>query len=242
MDDPLFHTWIRNSFCALVDADPMLKAHRDWVEAHHWGFGERCLHWMWKLLVDDVMNHWAGKPCRFIEVGVYCGQVISLVDMLSFRSRLDSHSVGVSTYDGTGSVDYPHYPKVDYMESVRLIFNEFNMRRYPVMIRGDSRDQKSIIDANRFGPYSLLYIDGGHEAATVESDLRNYTPMLEVGGYLVIDDSCTKLNLPIGCFAGWSTVSDAVDVLLPPLGTDPFGENWKHVGCVSHNRCWRKLK
>lgn len=37
-------------------------------------------------------------------------------------------------------------------------------------------------------PISLLFIDGDHAYRTVRSDLRNWTPKIQVGGYLLLHD------------------------------------------------------
>ena len=53
------HQRINETFIELVNADPELKAFRDFVEGNNdtpvkiFGFGERSFLWMWKLLVDE---------------------------------------------------------------------------------------------------------------------------------------------------------------------------------------------
>ena len=36
-------------FTRLTDTVPSLKAHRDWVEKRQWGFGDRAVHYLWRL-------------------------------------------------------------------------------------------------------------------------------------------------------------------------------------------------
>jgi cephalosporin hydroxylase len=88
-------------------------------------------------------------------------------------------------------------------------------------------------------PPDVLYIDGGHTYEVVMSDLKNYLPILKVGGTLVIDDCNNAIPMPWGYFAGIQSVSNAVDQFLPKEGQT---EQWKHELNLVHNRVLTKLK
>ena len=79
-DDPSIHRLIYNSFTQTVEDNDWLIAHRLHVEKNKLGFGARAFHWLWKLIVDDVSSGF-----RFMEVGVYKGQVTSLISLLVAR-------------------------------------------------------------------------------------------------------------------------------------------------------------
>ncbi len=82
------HDAIYQSFEAGVQADPQLRAHRDFVEANDHGYGDRAFHYMWKLLVEQMPESF-----RFLEVGVYKGQTLSLIRMLSSMLARDSRII-----------------------------------------------------------------------------------------------------------------------------------------------------
>jgi cephalosporin hydroxylase len=80
----------------------------------------------------------------------------------------------------------------------------------------------------------MVYIDGGHSYEVVQSDLKNYAPMVKPGGYLIVDDCCHKYNLPPGYFPGIESVSKAVDEVLP-------NEQFKELFSVVHNRVFQRV-
>ena len=59
------HRAIHEDFCNKVNAQPELKALRDWVEQNIFGFGERSFLWMWKLILETKAQ------VKFLEVGVF---------------------------------------------------------------------------------------------------------------------------------------------------------------------------
>ncbi len=77
-DDAAVHLALFQAFTEAVQQAPDLCRHRDHVEQNALGFGYRAFHWLWKLLVDAMPNRF-----RFLEIGVYKGQVISLVGLLA---------------------------------------------------------------------------------------------------------------------------------------------------------------
>lgn len=60
-------------------------------------------------------------------------------------------------------------------------------------------------------------------------------PLIKLGGFLVIDDSANKLDLPETYFRGHEEVSAAVDSLLP-------NDEFKEIFSVVHNRVFQKVK
>jgi len=78
-----YHQETVKRFTDYVNATPALKAHRDFVERHVYGFGERSFLWMWKLLVDELPQNF-----RFLEIGVWKGQILSLIRLLSATAEV----------------------------------------------------------------------------------------------------------------------------------------------------------
>jgi len=225
-DDRETHQRINEIFTELVNADPELKAFRDFVEGNNdtpvkiFGFGERSFLWMWKLLVDEMPDNF-----RFLEIGVFRGQILALIRTLS-KHKLAT-IIGITPLDSTGG----HWES-DYEADIKLLHETFNLQQ-PEIIKGLSTDKKIIEQAK--GEYDIIYIDGGHEEEVAEADVINYSPMVKLGGYLVVDDCANKYDLPYGYFRGIESVSRAVDRNLP-------NKQFKEIFSVVHNRIFQRVK
>lgn len=215
-DDKQVHKYINEKFVELVNADEKLKAYRDWIEAKIFGFGERSFLWMWKILVDEMPVGF-----RFLELGVFRGQILGLIRMLSPTAII----TGVTPLDSTGG----HWES-DYEADIKMLHNVFELKQ-PFIINGLSTSVEVI--KKSAGLYDIVYIDGGHEYETVRQDIANYSIMVKPGGYLVIDDCSNKYNLPLGYFKGIETVSRAVDEVLP-------NETFTEIFSVVHNRIFKR--
>ena len=230
-DTPEHHQLVHESFCALTNADPRLKAHRDWVEQNVFGFGERSFHWMWKLIVDELPQDFA-----FMEIGVFRGQVLSLVELLAARMGKRAERVAVTPLS---SVD-GHWES-NYAADIARIHIQFGLSGKFALVQALSTDREAIKCSRRIardlGGFDVLYIDGGHAYETARSDILHYLPLVKAGGLLVIDDSASSLHMPFGYFQGIADVSRATDELLPPA--TPSRE-WEFLFSVVHNRVWRR--
>lgn len=216
-DEESIHRYINERFTACVNGDEKLKEYRDWIESKIFGFGERSFLWMWKTLIDRLPHDF-----DFLEVGVFRGQILGLIRLLSPTAYI----TGITPLDSTGG----HWES-DYEADIKLLHNTFKLKQ-PFIIKGLSTDPDVITKANK--PYDIVYIDGGHEYEVVRQDIHNYSKMVRPGGYLVIDDCANKYNLPAGYFKGIETVSRAVDEVLP---NDEFMELFS----VVHNRIFKKI-
>lgn len=216
---------INESFKALTDSDPDLKALRDYVEQNAYGMGERSFYHMWKLIAQDLPDN-----ARMLEIGVHRGQTLALWRILKPSKHTDI--IGLSPFDGSEVGE-----KRDYKTDVQYLHMMLELQQ-PGLITGYSETQESIEMARDLAPLDVLYIDGGHSYETTRSDILNYSPLVRPGGFLVIDDCACSLPHPWGYFAGIMSVCKAVDKLLPPA-TD--NAEWRHLGAVMHNRIWQKL-
>jgi hypothetical protein len=227
-DDRETHQQINESFIELVNADPELKAFRDFVEGNNdtpvkiFGFGERSFLWLWKLLVDEMPDGF-----KFLEIGVFRGQILALVRLLAQRSHKLATINGITPLDSTGG----HWES-NYEADINLLHDTFHLT-YPDILKGLSTDE-GIVKISK-DAYDIIYIDGGHEYEVAKADIINYSPFVKVGGYLVIDDCANKYDLPYGYFRGIESVSRAVDEHLP-------NENFKEIFSVVHNRVFQRVK
>lgn len=224
-------------FTAYVNNDPLLDAHRTWVEKNIWGFGERPFHWLWKLLIDQMPDN---RPFDFLEVGVFRGQVISLIRLLAERTGRAAFITGVtplSSYSGERGEFPPHWES-DYGADIRRIHDEFNAEfSMSQIVKGLSTDAAVIDQVKRLdSPFDIVYIDGCHEYWAVKSDLRHYPLMVKPGGFLVVDDASCHLKMWWGSFPGIEQVARALD---EEIVGHP---GWRHCLAVGHLRVFQKEK
>ena len=210
-------------FTALVNADVELSAHRGYIERTASGFGERAFHWLWKLLIDEMP-----KEFSMLEIGVYKGQVLSLVNLLATRVGGRAHVTGVTLLSSFGG-----FADEDYAGHIRRVHDEFGLA-FPLLIVGDSTERETQEIAALRGPYDIVYVDGCHDYDYVVNDLLFYPTLLRDGGYLVVDDSSCNLHQPFGYFQGIEDVSRAVKDVIE---SNPA---YVHLLAVMHNRVWVK--
>ena len=74
-------------FTRLTDSVPLLKRHRDWVEANKWGYGDRAFHYLWWLVLPFLAERFG--PLRALEIGVFKGQTISLWGLIARERGID---------------------------------------------------------------------------------------------------------------------------------------------------------
>lgn len=195
------------SLSKLTDSVPMLKAHRDWVEANQFGFGDRPFHYLWKMLVEQMPQEFA-----FLEIGVFKGQILSLVELLAKDQGKRAFIYGISPLDNTRDVRCD-YPKDDYPKRIREIYQHFGLTMDRTQfIVGRSADPCVVSQAQAIKhiPFDLVYIDGSHDYAEVLHDIQAYAPMVKLDGFLVMDDaSIGRLNVG-SCWPGLEDVAQAV--------------------------------
>ena len=218
---------INEAFIQKVNSNERLNEHRTFVENHVFGFGERSFHWMWKLIVDDLP-----KSFSFLEIGVLKGQTLSLVKMLADMAGKKVTRYGVTPLNTEGGVW-----ESDYKKDIEFIHDKFELTKDYKLLVGLSEDPAIIKQASKL-KLDVLYIDGGHEERHVVNDIENYSPLVKVGGYMVIDDCCNTFAQPFGYFCGIEAVTRVVDRMLPPV--TPSSE-WEFVFSVVHNRVYRKI-
>ena len=221
---------IRDRFDLYTCTDLELLEHRTYIEEHGLGMGERAFHWLWRLIIDAMPTFF-----RFLEIGVYKGQVLSLVKLLANRMGKFVDVTGVTLLSGfAGDTDeFTPFADVDYSKFITDLHVRYNLFQ-PRLIVGDSTAQATQEKVAEHGPYDAVYIDGCHEYNYVVKDLLCYRKLVRLGGLLVVDDASWYLDMPKGFFRGIEPVSRAVRTVIE---TDP---QWEHLLAVVHNRVWRK--
>jgi len=193
------------------------------------GFGELPFCWHWYLAVQQ-----APASFRFLEVGVYKGRVLAVLQALADSMKKEATLVGVTPLSGDGD-KYSGYEPVDYFAAIQRAFSTSNLSfANTQLIKGFSQDSLTLMEAAKQGPYDIIYIDGCHDYDVVVQDIQNYIPMLKEGGLFVMDDASLFLEAPYGQFKGHPDVAKAIHDVLDNRN------DMEHVYAVGHNRVWRK--
>ncbi len=238
------------AFTRLTDAVPVLKQHRDWVEANRWGYGDRAFHYLWWLALRHLARRFG--RVRALEIGVFKGQTISLWALIGRQLGLAVEITAVSPFagnvapqprlwhslrkrfdrryraaDALGNL----HPVDDYLARNREIFAAFGLDFAPIRAIKGRSDDPSVLARLRGQALELVYIDGDHSFEVASADIANYAPLVVPGGYLVMDDAACELP-GTGFWKGVEAVSRAARAI-PALGFD----NLINVG---HNRLYRR--
>jgi hypothetical protein len=232
-DEPEKHVTIFKDFFRLVESDPELKSHRDFVEQNEFGYGDRPFHWMWNLIVKDLPENF-----KFLEIGVYQGQVISLVSFLSKRYGKNGSVFGLTPLSNVDDAFSKHH-NVNYEERIATLYQTFGLDASDLtIIEGLSNDAEPIRKSLKEGPYDCVYIDGGHDYDTVTSDISIFGPQVKSGGLLVMDDSANFLQIPDGLIRmNWRGLESVSKAVRDHLETN---SEFTEILSVGHNRVWRR--
>lgn len=226
LDTPEVHKDINETFAELVNASPSLKAHRDFVEQNVFGFGERSFQWMWNLIVKEMPESFT-----FLEIGVFKGQILSLIELLANQQQKKAKRYGVTPLSSEGGVW-----ESDYAKDLITMHDAFKLDKGFTILNGLSEDPEIIKQASKL-KLDIFYCDGGHEERHVRNDIDNYAKLVKPGGFMVIDDCCNTFHMPFGYFQGIDSVSRVVDELLP---THAGSNEWDFIASVVHNRIYRR--
>jgi hypothetical protein len=235
----IFHKYKKNNLNEIYDIflneynnDPTLTNHRTYIEQNNLGFGERPFHVIWRELIKELPNNF-----KFLEIGVYKGQVLSLVKLLSNNYEKSVKYVGVTPLNNSGD-KFSNYEVTDYSKTIINLFDHFNLE-FDIntnIINGLSTDELIKNKVKEFDQFDLIYIDGGHDYDCVVSDIKLMYDVSKIGTYVVFDDSSCFKNLSNDKFKGHIDVCNAIKDNLE--NNDQFIE----LICVGHNRVFKKIK
>ena len=228
---------IYDNFCRLYEANETLVSHRRFIKNNNLGYGEDPFHYLWWILLDKIRETFGG--IRFLEIGVFKGQILSLVPYIAKAKGCDCEFRGATPLSGAGD-KYATYEADDYLAIITKIFKHFEV---PFdcsqnLIHGFSTDENTIEKIKK-NKYNLLYIDGSHDYEDVVSDINLMHDILDVGGYLVMDDASSSLAMPLmrfgrKSFNGHPDVAKAIDDFLIK------DRRYKHLFACGHNRVFRR--
>jgi len=103
----------------------------------------------------------------FLEIGVYKGQILSLIELCANKTEKNSKMVGVTPLFDP---DFAKYNRMPYIEG---IFKNFSLTmENTTIIDGKSQDEKIVEKVNNLGPFNIVYIDGDHSYQATVDDIK----------------------------------------------------------------------
>ncbi len=219
-DTPDYHKGIHELFCELVNKEPELKEHRDWVENAIWGFGERSFWWLWLLILAEL-----DESPTMTEIGVFRGATVCLWRLLKPKANI----FAISPLDSSGD-----YWISDYAADVKQIHYKYDLQQ-PLILKGRS-DEPKIVEAAGSFFHDVIYVDGSHEYVDALFDLNTYCLFVKPGGYLVIDDCNCDMDMPFGFFQGKQEVTEAKKEWLNGLG-----QQFEFIFSVVHISVFKRI-
>jgi hypothetical protein len=243
---------LHTEFSQLTKTIPFIYQHRNYVETNDLGFGDPAFHYMWYLLIQHVSENFPHP--RFLEIGVFKGQVISLWELIASKLNLELSITGISPLKGNPlpklkwtrrlktllssqfrkelkSANF--YPQEDYRAIIADFFEAFNLQFSKVRLIEGYSNNAEVIETVKLEKFSVIYIDGDHTFEGVTEDIKNYSLLVENKGFLIMDDA--SYYIPGSSFwKGHETVSRACEII-PSLG-------FINVLNVGHNRIYQKVK
>ena len=204
-----------------------LRAHRRYFCQSARGFGEDAFHVMWWLIFKEF------KPTNFLEIGVYRGQTISLMSLLSKRSQHNCVVYGISPFSTAGDSVSVYSSTIAYYEDTLANFQYFNLA-VPYLCRAYSTDESahSLIESH---VWDCIYIDGNHEYEIAKHDWELCANNIRSGGVIVLDDSALTTPYRPPSFASGGHLGPS------QVAAEVEKEKFLEVLQVGHNRVFSRL-
>ena len=204
-----------------------LRAHRAYFGIDMRGFGEDAFHTMWWRLARQF------QPESFLEIGVYRGQVISLIALLSRLGGTDCALTGISPFSSAGDSVSSYRNDLNYLEDTLTHFRHFGLPE-PTLIKALSTDPEALA-AIRSRHWDMIYIDGNHDYDVVVKDWEACSYAVRPGGIIVLDDSGlnTAYHPPAFSTGGHPGPSRLASEIDP--------KRFREILQMGHNRVFQKV-
>lgn len=203
----------------------ILKQHRTYFRAQRRGFGEDAFHVMWWLLIKEL------RPARFLEIGVYRGQTLSLVAMLQRRLGIAGSVTGISPFTPSGDTVSRYREDLNYLADTKANFAHFGLPE-PELVRAFSTDAAAHARVEH-ETWDAIYIDGNHNYEVAQADWDLCSAHVRPGGLIVLDDSAlgTTYSPPVFATAGHPGPSK--------VAAEIEGSSFREILRVGHNRVFK---
>jgi len=206
---------------------PDLQQHREYFFNGGRGFGEHAFHVMWDMLLREF------KPADFLEIGVFRGQVISLVSLWSRMNAVPCDIWAISPFSGAQD-SVSNFPQnIDYWNDTLRNFDHFGLP-HPNLVRAFSSDAEALrVIASR--QWEMIYIDGNHDLDVVRKDWQACSSNVKRGGVIIMDDAALGTSYLPPCYAtaglpGPSQVAKELD-----------RARFREILHVGHNRVFQRV-
>jgi hypothetical protein len=208
------------------DFPASLKAHRSYFMTGRRGFGEDAFHGMWWMLFREF------RPERFLEIGVYRGQTLSLAALLQRELGINGSVTGISPFTPSGDSVSRYLKDINYLADTKANFVHFGLAQ-PELVQAFSTDTAARTRVTS-EVWDAIYIDGNHDYEVARADWGLCVKHIVKGGVVVLDDSAldTAYRPPVFATAGHpgpSRVAREVDRV-----------NFREILRVGHNRVFQK--
>ena len=160
---------------------PELRAHRAYFLDDFRGFGEDAFHAMWWRLARRF------RPGQFLEIGVYRGQVISLISLLAEIEGFPCEVTGISPFSNHGDSVSVYRSDVDYLEDTFCHFRIHRLQK-PNLVQSYSTDPAALA-VIRSRAWDMIYIDGSHDYEVARQDWHACSAAVKPGGIIILDDA-----------------------------------------------------
>jgi cephalosporin hydroxylase len=203
-----------------------LKKHRRFFLQDQRGFGEDAFHVMWWMLFREL------RPARFLEIGVYRGQTLSLAAVLQRELGIKGSVTGISPFTASGDSVSRYREHVDYLTDTKANFAHLRLPE-PELVQAFSTDKAATERVAR-ETWDAIYIDGNHDYKVARADWQLCAAHVVAGGVIVLDDSAlnTTYQPPRFATAGHPGPSQ--------LATEIVPAKFREILRVGHNRVFQK--
>lgn len=173
-----------------------IREHRKYYSQNNRGFGEDAFHAMWWTLLAEY------KPGVALEIGVYRGQVTSLMGLAAKLCSYPCEVHGISPFSPAGDGVSSYLKDLDYLQDT-LSSNRLFQLPDPFFLQAFSTDTAAV-ELIKSKEWNLIYIDGNHDYEVALADYLVCRDALAKGGLLIMDDSSlyTDYRPPSFAFAG----------------------------------------
>ena len=204
-----------------------LIAHRAYFTSNKRGFGEDAFHTLWYLLFREF------HPGNFLEIGVYRGQVISLIALLARVENRSCHVAAVSPFTDAGDNVSTYASTVDYFGDTLTNFDHFGLE-HPELLKAFSTDAAArVLISGR--SWDMIYIDGCHEYEIARQDWELCAGSVREGGVIILDDAGRSTSYQPRFFATAGHPGPS------RLATEISRKDFREILQVGHNRVFQKI-